>query len=99
VAEWRHRLVNRAADHGAGVIEDGERLAQRLLVDRDGRTGTRRVREHEQADEPVQEFLAAPGPESGSAERIDVDRVSQPVRQKFRGLEVPALWLATRERC
>jgi hypothetical protein len=33
-----------------------------------------------------------------SAEWIDVNRLSQPVRQKPRGLQVPALWLATRER-
>src|SRR4029453_6435603 len=98
VAERRHRLVDRAADHVAGIVEDGERLAQSLLVDRDGRTKACRGREKEQADEPVQEVLPAPGPERSRTERVDMDRLSQSVRQKSRGLKVPTLWLPLRER-
>src|SRR4029453_1670470 len=78
IHERRHRLVDRAADPVAVFVENGERLAQSLLVDLDGGTRTCRVREHEQADEPVEEVLPAPEPKRGLAERLAINPPSHP---------------------
>jgi hypothetical protein len=94
----RHRLVERATDHVALLVDDGQGLLERLGVGADLGPGARWIREHDQAYEPVQNRFGIPRAERRAAKRIGVHRISNACRWKLRRLEMPCLRLAASER-